>query len=157
MKTIKRKLYYKGVSIEMKLEFREDVEDKRTIHLRKAKPFWALSITGRVGRYQFGQCQDSILETFKDDDSEDARRIKKICHIWNRYHMNDFNTGTKKQMDWADAYFETEGKKYNFTEACKYLEELNLLEDRGYRYGYGWLIEVIPQKVIDELKELFVC
>lgn len=43
---------------------------------------------------------------------------------------------------------------YEYDHACEILKELGLYDDRGYKYGHEWLVEIVPDEVITELKEL---
>lgn len=80
---------------------------------------------------------------------EDAR---KLCDVWDRWHLNDMRAGTKKQEDAIREWRKTKRGSYKYDDACKYLSKIGLLVDNGYRYGTSWLTEEVPQ---DVLKWLF--
>ena len=44
--------------------------------------------------------------------------------------------------------------KYEYLKVCEVLKENNLYEIDGYKYGYKWLTEEVPQEVIDWLFSL---
>lgn len=92
-----------------------------------------------------GQNLDEIVDNIR------TKKMKRIHEIWKRYHLNDMKTGTKKQTEALDELKKT-GWKYDYTEACICLTSIGLLEDRGYRYGHGWLYMPVPDEVIEELK-----
>lgn len=98
-----------------------------------------------------GQCLDHFKEKAEQYMIDESRRelFNRVFEIWNKYHLNTMIAGTKKQEECLKEY-ET-NHKYNYTEACKYLEERNLLVDNGYRYGTGWLGKQIPPEIMDEV------
>lgn len=73
---------------------------------------------------------------------------KKLVEFWKKYHLNDLKAGTKAQTELLVEYRKTAVKKYDYTAECKYLEERNMLVDRGYEYGTSWLCTTFPK---DEL------
>lgn len=80
------------------------------------------------------------------------------CHLvnfWRKYHLNDLKAGTKAQTLWAEEY--TKNKHYDYKEVCEYLKEHEMFDDRGYKYGHGWLSREFPKdelyKIIEELKK----
>lgn len=78
--------------------------------------------------------------------------VLKVQSIWKRWHLNDMRAGTPKQeafiREWKLSH------KYDYTEACKALEEVGLLYDNGYKYGSSWLKEEVPLEVIKYLFSL---
>ena len=79
------------------------------------------------------------------------------------------HAGTPEQEE-AVAKWEAEGNAYNYTEACEMLKNRGLYESpltadligtrkadgKPYRYGSGWVIDNIPEKDLEEIKNLFV-
>lgn len=113
-----------------------------------------LSICGTIWNhkrsdcYQGGQCIDTILEYFPDDDL-----VKELFVYWTKYHLNGMHAGTLSQetalhnaglKNWANEY----------EKCCKYLESVGLLYDDGYKFGTGWLYQGIPEKDLNRIKEL---
>ena len=76
---------------------------------------------------------------------------KKLVEFWKKHHLNDLKAGTKAQTELLEEYRKTAADKYDYTAECKYLEENNMLVDRGYKYGTSWLCTTFP---IDELMEI---
>lgn len=113
-----------------------------------------LSISGYVsGPHGYGgQCQDSIAEDFIGTHSNLSNgkqvMLGRLIEIWNRYHLNDMNAGTEKQMK------ALRGKKFSYEDALEYLESINLKVDDGYEYGTAWLFEEIPSSVLKEIEEI---
>jgi hypothetical protein len=75
-----------------------------------------------------------------------SNNLKEIFMIWPHYHLNTMITGTKKQMEYL-------GSDWEYTEACERLN--NLYEDRGYRFGNDWLVNVLTNDQINYIKGLF--
>jgi hypothetical protein len=88
-----------------------------------------------------------------------GNRIKfhKILKFWKKYHLNDMNAGTSLQMEALKKWRkENNITDYDYTKECEYLKSINLYEDRGYKYGHGWLLEEIPENDLNEIKKLFL-
>lgn len=113
-----------------------------------------LSISGYVsGSHGYGgQCQNSIAEDFIGTHSnlsnEKQAMLGRLIEIWDRYHLNDMNAGTEKQMK------ALKGKNLSYENALEYLESINLKIDDGYKYGTAWLFEEIPSSVLKEVEEI---
>jgi len=93
-----------------------------------------------------GQCIDLLVKIVK------TKRIRRIEEIWNKYHLNDMKAGTKLQTEAIEHW--REQNKYDYTQACEYLKSIGLYEDRGYKYGHGWLYMPIPENILEELKTI---
>lgn len=93
-----------------------------------------LSITGECG-CGCGQIYDDFVPT---------KAQQKLVDFWREYHLNDMCAGTKAQM----GLLKENNVPTDYDTECKFLEEHNLLTDRGYKFGCGWLYKSFPQ---DEL------
>ena len=79
--------------------------------------------------------------------------------MWQKYHLNDMHSGTPEQEE-AIRQWKEAGNKYDYTEACKYLESIGLYEveyhgiefNGMYKYGHGWLYQPIEE---DDLRRIF--
>lgn len=136
-----------GVRINARLH-KASKGNSKTIDLEPApKEFYTFSVDGSIGQDQFGQCQDSISpllvkhRVFLENDD-----IAQIMQFWHRWHLNDMNAGTRDQQRFACH------KDYDAN--CQELRKLGMYEDRGYKYGHAWLVELIPDDVVKEMKEL---
>lgn len=142
-----------------------------TIELRKCggentPEYLELSICGDVWNTKHtdivmgGQCIDSMAQFIK---TPLFRRIRKL---WKRYHLNGMHAGTPEQ-ERAIEEWKSAGNKYDYTAACEYLKSINLYEvpfygkTTGkvwnwelYKYGHGWIIEELPETIIDEIMEI---
>lgn len=79
--------------------------------------------------------------------------ILKIQSIWKRWHLNNVRAGTPKQEAFIREW-RLSNKYSSYDEACKALNEADLLIDNGYRYGTSWLKEKVPTEVIKYLFSL---
>lgn len=98
-----------------------------------------------------GQCLDRFKEKAEQYIIDESRRelFNRVLEIWNEYHLNCMIAGTRKQEECLKEY--KANNKYDYTKACKYLEEHDLLVDNGYKYGSAWLGKQIPTEIMDEV------
>ena len=98
-----------------------------------------------------GQCLDYFKDKAEQYMIDESRRelFNRVFTIWDEYHLNSMIAGTKKQEECLKEY--KAKNRYDYKEACKYLEEHGLLEDNGYRYGTSWLGKQIPTEIMDEV------
>ena len=97
-----------------------------------------------------GQCLDHIHEKGEQYIMPDEKKVlfNRIYEVWREYHLNELQSGTKKQ---TEALTEELHRADHYKEACKYLESIGLFEDRGYKYGHGWLCKEIPAEIVAEI------
>ena len=102
--------------------------------------------------YCCGQCLDEI-NVFVHNPT-----FKTIYKMWQQYHLNGMHAGTKEQEEFVNRYFNEAGKRYDYTEACQALKDNNLYEveyeGQPYKYGHGWIYEVIPEEDLDVIVKL---
>lgn len=139
------------IAINIEIRKGKDAQPSYLNPNRNAHNCEVLSICGEV-KYKhelgaFGQCYDEIEKILKYAKPEDQKKITKILKIWRKYHLNDMQAGTKVQQDalhtktldnWASQY----------DKCCEYLNSINLLEDRGYKFGSKWLFMKLPKRII---------
>lgn len=108
-----------------------------------------------------GQCFDTLLELFKEDNTPVPDLFQKIYDFWKKYHLNDMHAGTPRQEAAIKDKF---SDKYpGYEKAVKWLEEINLLYDpelkdrngKPYKYGSAWLKQDIPQVDLIQIEQLF--
>lgn len=140
------------VTLELELKTKSDCIDWET--LEPIENITTLSICGNIWNskktdiYCGGQCLDEISKYIK------TKEFNRIKSIWEEYHLNDLNAGTKSQTE-AIREWESKGNKYEYEAACNHLKDIGLYEDRGYKYGHGWLCATIPSEVINEIQTIF--
>ena len=79
--------------------------------------------------------------------------VNILYNVWQRWHLNDLRAGTPKQEAEIRKYKAAAGR-YEYKEACDWLEKANLLVDNGYRYGTAWLKEEVPKYILKWLFSL---
>lgn len=144
---------YKNCPVSLDLKIKPLGRAARTVNLEPAsadEP--TLSICGNVWLpskrdiLTGGQCVDTIRELLPA-----FPHVQRICDIWEGWHLNDMRAGTVRQIELLKAM----PLPYEYTKACEFLKECNAFDDRGYKYGYEWLIEPIPTDILSEIKTLF--
>lgn len=105
--------------------------------------------------YVGGQCLDTIKEYLPDNPT-----FNKVYEFWKKYHLNGCHAGTPEQEKLVKALFEASGERYDYTQACNFLEINNLYEvevnGQPYKYGHAWLCEDIPDNDLAEIKKLLL-
>ena len=101
-----------------------------------------------------GQCLDEILKEFKANfkNSDKIQALTTLVQIWQRWHLNDLKSKNALLLydkDVFDAEFEKRTLGMNNVQRSN---EYNRL----VRYGTGsqWLLEHLPNEIIEEVKEL---
>lgn len=132
---------------------------KYTIDLESALEWHNLSICGNVWNSRGtdilcgGQCYETISELFPDNEF-----VQEVVAVWARWHLNDLKAGTRRQAQLLDDFEAANPDwrsqipsiaQYEFQ--CYILEQASLLIDNGYKYGSAWLVELLPQEVIDQV------
>ena len=136
---------FKTIEVNIHFETRpcrdwETLEEKR---------MYTFSVMASCNRHA-GQCLDYIHENAEKFIMPDEKKelYNRIYNVWKEYHLNDLQSGTKKQ---TEALTKELHRADHYREACKHLESIGLLEDRGYKYGHGWLCKEIPAEIVAEI------
>jgi len=140
-------------SVDLTLELRVGVptEPALDIDLNPVEQLTEVSIVGNVWNGSHtdivhgGQCVDTIRELFPR-----GKRVQRICELWDRWHLNGMEAGTRRQRECLNGQSFTD-----YAEQCAFLESRGLIDDENYRYGSAWLCEPLPEEVRAELVELF--
>lgn len=111
-----------------------EVRDWETLEIVK-EPV-ELSIRGECGGHA-GQMYDAF---------EPTEAQARLVEFWKQYHLNSMCAGTRNQMEALKGCL-----THDYKDQCEYLKNLGLYEDRGYKYGTGWLYRSFPQ---DELESI---
>jgi hypothetical protein len=123
-----------------------------------------LSICGSIGNHSSGQIHDSINPSDFDELYIDQEQLIHLLAIWKTCHLNDMNAGSLLQMKYVN-FWRDQIKSFNgwdYDQAMAMLKQHHLLIDNetnpeltvGYRYGTLWLIDLLPQSVIDFIQNL---
>lgn len=106
----------------------------------------------------FGQCLDGMRNELHRLGLV-CPKLEAVMEYWPRYHLNDLNAGSPRQME---VVRERKAQKLpiDYDTMCEVLKEKGLYEDeayhwkgRGYRYGEGWLSESLPQDVVEGIRK----
>lgn len=123
-----------------------------------------LSISGSFGGGG-GQVCDHIANAAADHDAPDVARL---CQIWERWHLNGMNGGTRTQRevladapidrpgyDYAKAFLAERGLDPDMTTAPERVQDGhgNIIV-KGYAYGSAWLADPLPADIEAELMRL---
>jgi hypothetical protein len=81
--------------------------------------------------------------------------IKRFIVLWERWHLNDMQAGSPRQMRWLrENPIKAVYPESHYEKAKEALRVAGLEPDNGYSYGSKWLHEDIPDEVLRELAEL---
>jgi len=151
------KEYYRAV-----IEIETKQEKKRDWEVLKKREMTTLTIHGdlyysETGRgkpkgVSWGQINTTIKEL--GDEWIIPPKLKRLLEIWEEYHLNDLQAGTKRQ---TEALLKKDKKLIyatNYEKAVEYLKSIGLYEDRWYTYGREWLCKEIPEEILKELEEM---
>ena len=145
------------------IEIKETTKDKINYATGKTltEPQKILSISGhtKIGNRDEsgGQIHDTIKENLDIMEFEvgfSKKDISKLIDIWERYHLNDLQSGTKKQTDFLNDFYKISSVERSYENDVKLLENEGLLVDNGYSYGSNWLIEILPTNLEKELTSI---
>ena len=143
------KVYTVKISVEIKEKEGESWEMKKGIYR-------TLSVTGEINymreNISIGQVWEEIVEAVREERvyNCDIALLSELLCYWAKYHLNDLIPGTKRQMMILEVF----GYPCEYPEQEKVLERVGLLIDNGYRSGTKWLVEPIPEEVIERIIEI---
>ena len=142
--------------VEITVKLDEFQGDSRTIDLDMVDQYTLLSICGYVWMpsrrdiYTGGQCTDTIRSLAPQ--LKNTEQILRLCDIWDLWHNNELNAGTREQRNLVNEWTKT--NRYDYPAVCKFLSTQSLLIDRNYQYGSQWLLEPMPTEIINEIKTI---
>lgn len=97
-----------------------------------------------------GQNLDTIAKLMPGN-----KDLQELIGYWKKYHLNDMKAGTKRQTEAVEKWKARGGYKiYDYPATVEHLKSIELDEDKGYKYGHGWLYEPIPDDVVSRIIEL---
>lgn len=82
-----------------------------------------------------GQIRDALDHVVSYKGLWNARQVKRLGQVWDRWHLSDMRAGCKGT-----------GQHAEIGTPCP---------TTPYTYGRKWLVEPVPAEVIAELKEMF--
>ena len=155
-------------AVDVEIELREcggDATYRDGIFAGYTPTYTELSICGNIwnGRHtdivRGGQCIDTIAEYIK------TPLMQSIYSMWKKYHLNGMHAGTPEQERYVKMYKAENGGKYDYVQCCEYLKRCGMYEvnftgktvgrmynNEPYRYGCGWVVDDLPEWVINWAK-----
>lgn len=143
-----------AVELELRLEWKSADDMARTVNLLPAPAHWALSICGSIWNATHTDCVSCGQNIDKIAKLINTPRTRRIKAIWERWHLNDTQAGTRKQTEAVNAW-RAAGNHCDYNLALAHLESLGLAVDRGYKYGSAWLREPLPDNIRAEILQWF--
>ena len=140
----------KKVKIELEIHQESETRKAHTTNYEDISGYKSLSICGDRGQN---------IEEIADINNYEELFISKddlqtIINIWKNWHLNDMKAGTKNQTQYIEN-LKKNGFKYDYSLACEELKKANLYIDDNYKYGNEWLVEPLPENVINEIIAIF--
>lgn len=145
---------------EVKLELKHITGNthQRDIHLNPCPDYYVFTASGGIWdsrHYDYihaGQMIDTLMELYPNHS-----QLQSIGKLWERWHLNDLKAGAGPQNHFIDT-LKKAGWQYDYTDACTKLSQAGIyevaLDDFTYKYGTAWLVEPLPQEVIDQILSL---
>ena len=155
---LKRVLKFRDLNksfITLEVEIKEKNDKRRTVDLEAINCYKVLSISGDLKELTNGRgrpCWSSSGQ-IKDSIRTKNKNKLRLLEIWDKWHLNDMKSGTKEQEkclnNWKDR---PDG--WSYEKDCEHLKKHHLHTDRGYKYGHAWLVEILPEDIIEEVNHL---
>lgn len=139
------------INISLEIHQEADTREAETIDHKTIKGYKTLSMSGDIwlrNRKDItigGQIHDTLSnkniyrELFISEED-----LKTIIYIWKRWHLNNLKPNCIHQ--------EAFNCNENFTERAK--QETDKCP-QGYKYGSKWLVEPLPEEVIEQIISIF--
>lgn len=113
-----------------------------------------------------GQCLDMIAHVSQQMTERNRKTFRTLYGLWKNWHLNSMHAGTPEQ-EAAVKEWEAAGNRYDYDKACAMLNEIGLYEipftgktvgrkykNELYQYGHGWVVNDLPESVIEEIEAL---
>ena len=162
-------------AVDVEIELREcggeptfTMEKGERIYTGETTPTYIeLSICGNIWNGQHtdivcgGQCIDEIAKYIN------TPKMQAIQAMWKKWHLNGMNAGTPEQERYVQMYKAENGGRYDYTECCEYLRNHKMYvvnftgktvgrmyNNEPYLYGHGWVVNDLPEYVIEWAKRV---
>ena len=136
------------------------------IELRKEEKGQVLSICGNVWNLRLtdilagGQINNELRRWLNKDKlilSISKDKLSRILDIWDRWHLNNLNTGCEHQKKLMNEIRKEKGEDFfyasNYDSILK-IPAFNKCPECGYKYGSAWMFEPLPNEVIEFVEGL---
>ncbi len=145
--------------INLKLTINHVRGPAESIGHRRLSWYHELTISGDIyykngcGICECGQCSETIHRGIDDLKPTKGVMMSRedlitVLFVWDRWHLNSMNAGCKHQS--ATLGLSNYIEEYNELAAIETAKCPN-----GYKYGSKWLVEPLPQAVIDRIISVF--
>lgn len=144
-----------GERVYVSVELRRIDKPRVTIDHDEIEGFTELSISGvmlrKGGRLAVdshwisaGQNLDELLRVIKPARGWTLEEVRRIHELWSRWHLNGTKAGCRHQsVVWEKSRYGVRQPSLAETRPCAIT---------GYRYGSAWLVEPMPEDVLDEIR-----
>lgn len=135
---------YEGKRVTVEAVIKLKTSSRETTTHKHVKEYYTLSITGSYNGGG-GQCIDTLKKL--DSVAIPEQDLTDLIEIWERWHLNDMTAHCEHQKPIPVRYDDPEYNHYVWLSGKQC--------PNGYRYGSAWLIEELPQEVIDRVDAIF--
>lgn len=108
-------------------------------------------LVNRSGRDydECGQATHLLREVTEFAPGWDQEAVDVLDNLWARYHLNQMNGACVHMPEYAKLI--TEPGSWGGQQVST---KRNICPVTGYRYGHAWLVELLPDEVVDAVKRL---
>lgn len=135
---------YEGKKVLVEVEIKLKESSRETTTHKHVKSYRTLSLSGSYNGGG-GQIVDRLKEL--DTVSIPEQDLKDLIEIWERWHLNDLKAGCEHQEPIPVSSDHPEYVHYKWLNSKRC--------PNGYKWGSAWLVEELPQEVIDRVAEIF--
>lgn len=133
------------VSIDVRLSHRGQ-GDYQTINHEAVTEYDEFAVTASVDEkrgsrwveFMGGQCRGDVAKVTDFVTGWNRARVDKLVALWERWHLNGMRAACAHMQVIGDGRYDSN----------KHL----VCPETEYRYGSAWLVEVIPEDVLDEMR-----
>ena len=129
--------------LSLRITTHEGEAGRENIHHNPCENYYSLGIMGEIiakgarNAHWGGQMVDETSKVTKFESGLTWKEVRRIISIWERWHLNDFNSHCAHQ-DSAITW-----------------DEVAPCGGTGYEAGSAWLVEELPDEIVEELLSLF--
>lgn len=114
----------------------------------------ASPVGGRAGDIEGPLNNPSALDGYVPAPGWDIGLVALLLETWKRWNRNDRQAGTPAQEAWLRSNHVPRKTGRLFRDEADALAAAGLNPDQGYEYGSSWLLEEVPQQVLDFIAAL---
>lgn len=141
-----------------------DIEEKECINneTMENEVMTTFSMSGYKKGYGSGQIFDAVEKRIKEGTftprltKAEKETLLNLIGLWREYHLNYLTAGTINQTNYLNKLKHEENLSLavaNLENIREELRDVDLLEDKTFNYGSGWLCKPIPKYAIYQINE----